>query len=163
MTAFERAVGHVLDLEGGYVNDPADPGGETNFGISKRAYPDVDIAALTRDDAARIYYRDYWRPLRCGDLPADIALAVFDAAVNQGPSAAARMLQASAGAAVDGAIGPATLSAVRRAWSADRRELLADYLSRRAARYATSPAFERFGRGWMRRLFLVCLETQSED
>ena len=65
---FEAAVNDVLGEEGGYVNNPADPGGETNWGISKRAFPQVDIKALTRDDAKALYRANYWDPrhTRCG-------------------------------------------------------------------------------------------------
>ena len=59
--AFERAVTRLLGDEGGYVDNPADPGGETKFGITKREYPQVDIAALTRAEAIAIYYCDWWQ------------------------------------------------------------------------------------------------------
>lgn len=87
---FTLAVTFVLSHEGGYVNDPVDPGGETNYGISKRQYPNVDIKGLTRQDAVGIYKRDYWDALNCGDMSFDIACAVFDTAVNMG---AGRALQ----------------------------------------------------------------------
>uniref|UniRef100_UPI0039E582BF glycosyl hydrolase 108 family protein n=1 Tax=Klebsiella pneumoniae TaxID=573 RepID=UPI0039E582BF len=57
---FDDLIGRVLGHEGGYVNDPRDPGGETQFGISKRAYPNVDIKGLTRETAISIYKRDFW-------------------------------------------------------------------------------------------------------
>ncbi len=57
---FEKAMTFIFKWEGGYVNDGNDPGGETNFGISKRAYPNLDIKNLTKDEAKQIYYRDYW-------------------------------------------------------------------------------------------------------
>lgn len=83
-TAFERLIGH----EGGYVNHAKDPGGETKFGISKRQYPDLDIAALTLDEAKAIYKRDYWNAIGGDDLPYPVAFEVFDAAVNHGVSRA---------------------------------------------------------------------------
>ena len=58
--AFAKAIAFTLQREGGHVNDPDDPGGETNFGLSKRAYPYLDIAGLTLDQATHIYRRDYW-------------------------------------------------------------------------------------------------------
>ena len=64
-TSFDEIIEVVLHHEGGYVNDPKDPGGETNYGISKRAYPDVDIKNLTEDGAKDIYRRDYWEKYRC--------------------------------------------------------------------------------------------------
>ena len=60
MAQFLEIVYDTLDHEGGYVNDPTDPGGETNYGISKRAYPKIDIKALTKHEAVKIYYKDYW-------------------------------------------------------------------------------------------------------
>ena len=147
-TAFERALHFVLAEEGGYVNDPADPGGETNFGISKRAYPLWDIAGLTREQAAQLYRRDYWDVLSCEQLPPAIALIVFDAGVNQGPLPAARMLQLALGVPVDGVVGPITLSA---AMSQGLR-ILPDLIARRGLRYALTPNVERFGLGWYRRL-----------
>ncbi len=86
MSTFDTAVTAVLSYEGGYVNDPNDPGGETNWRISKRAYPNLDIKNLTRDQAIQIYRRDYWDSLECDRFPPLIAIALFDAAVNQGPS-----------------------------------------------------------------------------
>ena len=66
---FPAFINRILGHEGGYVNDPQDPGGETNWGISKRSYPGEDIKNLTLDQAAAIYRRDYWDMARAGDLP----------------------------------------------------------------------------------------------
>jgi lysozyme family protein len=149
MAGFEAAFDIIIGHEGGYVNDPADPGGETKYGISKRAYPDLDIAALELADARDIYRADYWDACRCDELPPALALAVFDAAVNQGVAAAGRFLQRAVGASADGVIGPNTLAAAGRAGEAALGHLLAE----RALHYASLPTFARFGRGWMRRLF----------
>jgi hypothetical protein len=81
---FPKALAFVLEWEGGYSLDPADPGGETNFGISKKAYPDLDIKYLTKEIASGIYYHDYWRPSGCEDLTWPYDLVVFDTAVNMG-------------------------------------------------------------------------------
>lgn len=81
---FGSAVSFVLAQEGGYVNDPADPGGETKYGISKRSYPYLDIASLTVDQAKAIYYTDYWEASGADRLPMPLALVVFDTAVNTG-------------------------------------------------------------------------------
>lgn len=81
---FNRVLEHVLKWEGGYVNDPNDPGGETNYGISARAYPNLDIRSLTKDQAADIYFRDYWLKVGADKLPTAIAICAFDCAVNQG-------------------------------------------------------------------------------
>jgi lysozyme family protein len=81
---FERCLAFVLRWEGGYSNNPADRGGETNWGISKRAYPNVDIASLTREEAAAIYHSDYWLASGADKLAWPLNLLVFDAAVNCG-------------------------------------------------------------------------------
>jgi lysozyme family protein len=89
--SFDAAVDLVLVHEGGYVNDPADPGGETNFGISKRAYPMLNIRLLTVADAQAIYKSDYWTQVMADAPSQAVANCALDCAVNQGP-AACRML-----------------------------------------------------------------------
>jgi len=100
----------TLSYEGGYSNDPSDPGSETNFGISKKSYPNVDIAGLTKDQAIAIYQRDFWTPLLCDQI-ADkrVAWKLFDIAVNHGTIDAVRMVQFIVGASIDGIMGPDTL------------------------------------------------------
>jgi lysozyme family protein len=118
MAIFETAVEVVLKHEGGYVNDPHDPGGETNFGISKRVYASVDIKNLTKQDAANIYKRDYWSYGRFGEIHDQaVATKAFDMAVLCGIQTSVRCLQNAVAAcghpmAIDGKMGPATLAAV---------------------------------------------------
>jgi len=92
---FPKALNFVLKWEGGYSHDPNDPGGETNWGISKRAYPDLDIKNLTKDQAMRIYVNDYWVPLDGDSLPWPLDLIAFDTAVNMGVSRSKVLLQES--------------------------------------------------------------------
>ena len=75
---FGDAIKVILKHEGGYVNDSDDPGGETNMGISKRAYPEIDIKRLTEAEATAIYYDDYWRPARVEDVPENLRLIYFE-------------------------------------------------------------------------------------
>lgn len=147
---FEKALAFVLEKEGGptITDDPRDPGGLTRWGISKRAYPDLDIRNLTRDQAAAIYRRDYWDRAGCGNMPAGVAFFHFDTTVNQGVGTAAKFLQLAAGVDADGKIGPKTLAAVQRARPAD---LLVEYAARRADHYGRLPHFPTYGLGWMRR------------
>lgn len=145
-TLFDRAVSAVLAHEGGYVNDPKDPGGETKFGISKRAYPNVDIAGLTLPAALAIYRRDYWDRIRADELPPDVAWVAFDTAVNMGVSQAVRLLQRAAGVTTDGVIGPKTVLAAKAPGVAEKMARL------RADIYRSLPTFSRFGRGWIRRV-----------
>ena len=100
---------------GGYVNNPADPGGETKYGISKHAYPNVDIAALTEDGAKAIYESDYWLSCQCDAMPWAVGWVVFDCAVNHGHYRAVYWLQKVLGMAADGYIGPVTIAAVQKA------------------------------------------------
>lgn len=81
---FEKAVEFILKWEGGYVNNPADPGGETKFGISKKAYPKLDIKNLTEGDVRVIYFNDYWLKAGCDRLDWPLCLVHFDTAVNTG-------------------------------------------------------------------------------
>ena len=90
---FLEAVTRVLADEGGYVCNPADPGGETNFGISKRSYPDVDVKNLTRDQAVDIYWNDWWLKFCFYRLRGDVAIKVFNLAVVMGAPHAVRCLQ----------------------------------------------------------------------
>src|SRR5207253_2327766 len=106
--------------EGGYTVCAGDPGGPTKFGISQRQYPDLDIASLTREQAAAIYYRDWWLRFGFGALPETIAAKLFNLAINMGPRAATLCLQRAlraCGIAVgeDGALGALTRSAAARA------------------------------------------------
>ena len=158
---FRQAVEVVLRHEGGYVNDPADPGGETKFGISKRQYPDLDIASLTREQAIEIYRRDWWDKYGYGRLASSaIATKVFDLSVNVGPRRAHEMLQRALHAVdrqdvvVDGIIGPQTISAAN---AAPPDALLAAIRAEAAAHYRQlierNPNLKKYERGWMRRAY----------
>lgn len=150
MSAFEQAFRRTVAWEGGYVNHPSDPGGETNFGISRRAYPHENIAGMTLERAQFLYHRDYWQPCRCEDLPPLIAIELFDAAVNSGVGQAVRWLQRALGVADDGAIGPLTLSAA--ASSGATAALCARMLGERLAFASSLSTWPSFGRGWARRI-----------
>jgi uncharacterized protein (TIGR02594 family) len=158
--AFDHALAHVLKMEGGYSNDPYDPGGATNLGITLvdlaryrgvAPTPDLDTAikALTPAEVVPIYRAFYWGPSHAPQLPPALALFHFDAAVNHGLGAAARMLQQALGVDIDGDIGPLTLAA---AASSDTATTLAAYADIRRARYRALSTFWRFGRGWLARV-----------
>ncbi len=149
MSTFDKLIDRVLQSEGGYVSDPRDPGGETNFGIAKRSYPNVDIKALTREQAVEIYRRDFWERVQGDDLPSMVAFQAFDAAVNHGIGNAVRWLQRAAGVADDGIIGPQTIAAVKRA---DPNDLAMKFLAERLEFYTKLTTFDAFGRGWVRRV-----------
>jgi len=110
---FEQCIPHIFRHEGGYVYDCRDPGGETQWGISKRAYPNLDIQMLTKEEAYDIYRKDYWNKIKADELPETIRLIVFSSAVNQGVGQASRFIQKMVKVSQDGIIGPKTLLALR--------------------------------------------------
>lgn len=149
---FNEAVDIVLKHEGGYVNDPADAGGETNYGISKQAYPDINIRNLTKEQAKMLYKRDYWDACKCDQLPDYTRLFVFDTAVNMGIGFAKKMLQVAVGAVSDGVIGPKTLAAARRC---NQSSCILNLIGLRWSRYheiAKRGKNAKFLKGWLNRL-----------
>lgn len=146
---FDEAFDRLISHEGGYVNDPRDPGGETKYGISKRAYPDEDIKNLTRERAKFLYHRDYWKRAKCDEYDIAIGFQLFDAAVNHGIGNASRMVQRAVGVADDGIIGNKTLGAIR-AMSAN--DVLLRFNAERLRFYCNLSTFDRFGKGWVRRV-----------
>lgn len=143
--AFERLLGH----EGGYVDNPRDPGGETKYGISRRSYPGEDIAGMTLERAKAIYRRDYWGPAGCDAVPDALRFDLFDAAVNSGVPAAIRLLQRAVGEVQDGVLGPLTIQA---ASSMPAPRIVARFNGARLAMLADLPAWPAFSRGWARRI-----------
>lgn len=156
--AFDRAHAFIAKWEGGWSDDDYDPGGLTRYGISQRAYPDLDLSKLTREGARELYRRDYWQAAKCDMLPKPLALVHFDAAVNQGVGRAAMFLQGALGVTQDGIIGPLTLQAAQ---GADIPVTVTEYCARRGRHYGNLSTFHRFGLGWMRRLFDVHREALS--
>ena len=154
---FDDIIEVVLHHEGGYVNDPKDPGGETNFGIAKRSHPDVDIKNLTEEGAKEIYKEHYWDRNKVEDLPENLRHIYFDMCVNQGRSRAVRIMQRAANAKganlkVDGGMGPKTIAAMDgveldrvRAY---RVKYYADLVTRK-------PDLEKLYFGWYRRALEV--------
>jgi lysozyme family protein len=127
---FKRSLEFTLKWEGGYVNNPNDPGGETKWGISKRAYPDVDIKNLSAERAAEFYYRDYWQRAGCGGIAFPLCTCVFDTAVNCGVTRAVR-------------------------WARDVHDA-PTFLDRREDYYISiiksNPKLQAFLKGWLNRL-----------
>ena len=154
LTTFDDIIEKVLEHDGGYVDDPTDSGGETKYGISKRAYPDEDIKALTVERAKELYKRDYWDRFKVANLPDRIRNIYFDMCVNMGGGRATKILQEACNSKnsykidVDGGIGKNTIKA-----SAN----LEDFRLRayRVMFYAElvmkKPNQERFWVGWFRR------------
>lgn len=150
---FEQALEIVLKHEGGYVNHPSDPGGETNMGITVRVAREHgytgDMRAIPMSVVAAIYRRSYWDATRCNELPPELRLAVFDAAVNSGVRRSIQWLQSAVGANTDGVFGPRTLAAVA---GTDPRKAARDMCYARLSFLASLNHFGTFGRGWVRRV-----------
>ena len=155
---FSQALELVLRHEGGYVNDPQDPGGETIYGISRRAHSEAWVDGRpTKEQAAAIYKRDYWDVCGCDYLPEGVALSVFDFAVNAGNSRAVKTLQRLIGTTADGKCGPMTQAAVR---DFDEHGLIIRYARDRIAFYSGLSTWKRFGGGWSNRAMetLICAD-----
>lgn len=150
--AFERLMGN----EGRYSFNPKDPGGETNWGISKRSYPNLDIKNLTEEEAKAIYKRDFWDAMRIEKLPPLMQFDVFDASVNAGRQKASQLLQRSAGVLEDGLIGTASMAAIN---SMEPSHLLARFVAHRLIHMSSLDTFSTFGRGWTRRCANNLLEA----
>lgn len=146
---FDRAVALVLELEGGFGDDPHDAGGATKYGISQAAYPHLDIRSLTLAAAKAIYRRDYWDRYRCGELPWPLALVFFDGVVQFSPARPIRWMQAAVGATVDGMMGPATVAAANAC--ADLEAAARTIMTARGEYRTTRPNYPRFGKGWRAR------------
>jgi len=147
--AFDRLLGH----EGGYSNNPADPGGETMWGITiavaRRHGYTGPMRDMPRETAKAIYRADYWNLARGDELPAAVAFQVFDASVNHGVNRAIKWLQAAAGTIPDGIIGPQTLAACN---GMEPKTLALLFNSARLLFYTDLPTWATFGKGWTRRV-----------
>lgn len=159
---FAPAIDFVLRQEGGLVDHPNDPGGLTRYGISIRFAGSIgldidgdgrttraDIIGLTREQAVEIYREHFWQPIHGPDLPAPLAFAALDAAVNVGVRRSSMFLQMALGARPDGAVGPRTLAAARA--KNDLAGALDEMIARRQHFYGRLPTFSSFGLGWSRR------------
>lgn len=152
MNRYGDIIDFIIELEGGYVNHPNDPGGETKFGISKRSYPNLDIKNLTRQHAETIYRQDFWEKFNLDKLPPKLGAAVMCAAINHGAGRPIRWLQMLLGVNPDGKIGQQTL---RAATACDINEVLIDFHIMREDFFMRNPNFDVFGKGWRRRVFKI--------
>lgn len=148
---FDTAFDVLMKVEGGLVDDPRDIGGLTKFGISKKAYPNLDIESLTLEQAKEIYKKDYWDKCRCDELPPSFDIAVFDTAVNMGCVKAVILLQKAIREKIDGVIGPKTLEAVNKAGQDELRRLLLY----RLFEYSLSYGYVHYKNGWFDRLLTI--------
>ena len=151
---FSEAIEIVLKHEGGYVNDPDDPGGETNYGISKRSFPKYDIKNLTEEDAKDIYKRHYWDVSKAQKLKDELRLDYFDMCVNMGQRTAVKCLQKATNnapgtkIAVDGRIGPNTIKESKRVSANRLRSFRVLYYAKLIMK---KPTLEKYYYGWFKR------------
>lgn len=174
LTTFDRCFAILIGHEGGFARTPSDSGdwtggivgvGKLNgtaWGISAASYPTIDIEHLTQDQAKAIYRRDYWAPIHGDDLPAPLALLVFDAAVNNGVTHAAQWLQTAVGVAADGQIGQVTMRAVN-AYIATHGAvaLCTEVMAQRMFFMGGLSSWRTFGMGWARRLCALPYQAAS--
>ncbi len=161
---FDECFDVVMEIEGGgkLVENSADNGGLTKWGIARNAHPELsaaDIRSLTKIQAKVIYKSDYWDPLKTSKFANRVRLAIFDSAVNHGLPGAAKLIQkaANSGGAklkVDGEIGAMTLAAVKAIPAVDFLVLLS---AERLALYQAHEDFASFGKGWTKRLFKIAV------
>ena len=162
MDGFAQSLPFVLRWEGGFVDDPDDPGGRTNKGVTQAVYkawreheglPPRDVARIEDAEVAAIYERNYWRPAQAGTLLRKLDLVQFDTAVNMGVGRAVRILQTTLGCKVDGAFGPDTAAA---AAGCDPLAATRRFCDVREGIYrgivANRPVMAKFLRGWLNRL-----------
>ena len=154
---YQKCLETILHHEGGYVDHPDDPGGETNLGVTKKVYEEwggtKNMKDLTVEDVAPIYKKNYWDRVKGDELPSGLDLCVFDFGVNAGTGRAAKYLQNMVGATADGAIGPATLRAVHAYVQIEGLEhAIGEYQHKRQGYYEGLKHFSTFGRGWTRRV-----------
>lgn len=149
----------ILKNEGGYINHPSDPGGETNmgsemkYGIARRFYPDEDIKNMTKERALAIYYKDYWLPMNLIKfVNKDLVLQVFDFGVNAGIRVSIKTLQRLVGVEDDGKIGKITTTVVNNV----NYDIVDRFKQRRKLFYMSlatkKPQLEVFLKGWLRRV-----------
>ena len=154
---YEYSLAQVLKSEGGYVNNPKDPGGETNMGVTKAAWSTWlkrtimpgEMAQLTHADIIPFYKALYWDKSYCNQLPTGIDYMVFDASVNMGVGQSIRLLQKSLGCVADGVIGPNTMKAIN---DADVKTLIDKFSAQKEMFYRSLATFATFGKGWLRRV-----------
>ena len=154
---YEKCLEAILHHEGGYVNHPQDPGGETNLGVTKRVYEEwggsKDMKDLLVEDVAPIYKKNYWDRVKGDSLPSGLDICIFDFGVNAGPGRAAKYIQTQIGTIADGGIGPNTLAKLNEYLSKTPIEkAIRDYQSVRQDYYEQLSTFATFGKGWTRRV-----------
>lgn len=157
MNNFDLAVNLTLKKEGILSDHKDDAGGLTKYGISKAAYPGLDIANLSKEDAIKIYKRDYWDKAQCLELPYPLDVMVFDTAVNHGVIKAVKILQESLGLKADGIVGQQTRAAARTA----KNSIYTVFMINRLYAYTSAKSWPTFKEGWKNRLTKLAVEVDA--
>lgn len=163
---FQQALDFVIwwetggDKNGAYHIDPHDPGGVTKWGISQKAYPDLDIKNITKHGASELYKNDYWNPCKCSDMPWPLGMVVFDAAVNVGVRRSSKFIQRALKVTDDGNIGPVTLKAIEKQWKHPKR-LMAKAMTERENFYRikATTGLSMYFDNWTRRVMELAIEV----
>jgi lysozyme family protein len=151
---YQNCLDLVIKSEGGWVNNPADPGGETNLGVTKRVWeeyvghPVQTLKNLTKADIAPLYEQKYWRPTYGEVLPRGLDFLCFSMGVNAGPGRSVKLLQSSIGCIPDGNIGPNTMAKIRESNVAT----LINQFSESRRGYYRSLNKPQFEHGWLNRV-----------
>lgn len=146
---FLKYCDRLLGYEGNYVNNPEDPGGETKWGISKRSYPDLNIATLSKEKAIEIYWKDFWLVIEAEHFSDAVSWQVFDFAVNSGIQTVIRIFQRSLGVADDGYWGPVSRNAVK---ATNESDIIVSLLAERLDYMTRLSNWNSASRGWARRI-----------
>ena len=153
MSIFESLFNRLMEHEGGYVNHPSDPGGETMWGVTKRVARahgyNGPMRSLPKSTAQAIADKSYWQAVKGDELPRAVAWQVVDAAYNHGNRNAVKFLQRAVGVSDDGIIGPRTLAAVK---AMDQNDIILRFNAERLDFYTRLSTWATFGRGWSRRI-----------
>jgi len=154
---FKQALEYLVKSEGGYVDNPKDPGGRTNLGVTQKVWEswvgresnEKEMRALTKTDVEPLYKRKYWDACRCDDLPTGLDYLVFDFAVNAKVGRSAKTLQICVGVSVDGQIGNQTIEAIKKIAPSD---LIERFSEAKINFYKSLVTFPTFGKGWLNRV-----------
>ena len=163
---WNNAFNLMLKSEGGYVNNPADPGGMTNLGVTKatwenwagRESDEAEMRGLTPEKVEPLYKKKYWNAVRGDELPAGISYLCFDFAVNAGAGRAIKTLQSAVGVTPDGGFGPMTMAAVQ---AIDPVTLIERFSAEKVVFYRSLSTFATFGNGWLNRVADVKVKAIS--
>jgi len=154
MNDFKECLDLVLKSEGGWVNNPKDPGGETNLGVTKAVWeewvghPVATMKNLTKDDVAPLYEQKYWRPCYGEVLPRGLDFLCFSFGINAGSGRSVKLLQQSLGLVSDGVIGSKVMQKLRESNIAD---VIKSFSESRREYYKSLKNFPIFGKGWISR------------